>query len=192
MGRTSARDFVEALLLDVHHAQYLQQHPHVKRRRVAPAGPAPGGRREDASQKHGPKNLLAASAQGGAGIEPGGFAQRIKTDWIEPETLFWAAWKVLPAGERPRSPARWSADFVERVEQAASVDPRPESRRTTRWSGTATASTRCCGRRWSRSVERRSARMSRAGSSSAGRRVARRTWAAGRLSPSPKRRAMDS
>ena len=29
MSRTSARDFVEALLLDVHHAQYLQAHPHV-------------------------------------------------------------------------------------------------------------------------------------------------------------------
>ena len=29
MSRTSATDFVEALLLDVHHAQYLQAHPHV-------------------------------------------------------------------------------------------------------------------------------------------------------------------
>ena len=30
MCRTSARDFVEALLLDVHHARYLQAHPHVR------------------------------------------------------------------------------------------------------------------------------------------------------------------
>jgi hypothetical protein len=30
MGRTSARDFTEALLLDVHHMRYLAAHPHVK------------------------------------------------------------------------------------------------------------------------------------------------------------------
>src|SRR4029079_1886873 len=29
MSRTSARDYVEAVLLYVHHAQYLQAHPHV-------------------------------------------------------------------------------------------------------------------------------------------------------------------
>lgn len=30
MGRTGARDSVEAMLLDVHHARYLERHPGVR------------------------------------------------------------------------------------------------------------------------------------------------------------------
>jgi hypothetical protein len=51
----------------------------------------------------------------------------MNTDWIEPETLFWAAWRVLPAAEKAELAREAIAGFVERVEQAAAVDPRPNA-----------------------------------------------------------------
>ena len=51
----------------------------------------------------------------------------MNTDWIEPETLFWAAWRVLPAGEKADLAREAIGGFVERVEQAAAMDPRPEA-----------------------------------------------------------------
>ena len=40
--------------------------------------------------------------------------------------LLWEAWRVLPSGEKAAIAREIVAGFVERVEQAASVDPRPE------------------------------------------------------------------
>jgi hypothetical protein len=126
MGRTSARDYVEALLLDVHHAQYLQAHPHVK---VADSllqdqilGDAEEtlkryGGAETLSRLHGEARKLNLESSRG----------RMNTDWIEPEALFWAAWHVLPAGEQAALAREAIAGFLERVEQAASVDPRPQT-----------------------------------------------------------------
>jgi hypothetical protein len=124
MARTSARDCVEALLLDAHHAQYLQQHPHEKvvtsllQDQLLMDG-------EQTVQKHAPKHVLAELRKEAraSNLETG--RQRIKSDWIEPETLLFAAWKALPAKERAAVAREVVGRFVEYVEQAASVDPRP-------------------------------------------------------------------
>jgi hypothetical protein len=49
---------------------------------------------------------------------------RIKSDWIEPETLFWAAWRVLPAGEKAALAREAIGNFLGYVQQAAAMDPR--------------------------------------------------------------------
>ena len=53
----------------------------------------------------------------------------MKTDWIEPETLFWSAWKQLPRGEQAAVAREAIEGFLERVHQAASHDPRHEASR---------------------------------------------------------------
>ncbi len=122
MGRTSARDFTEALLLDVHYAQWLKAHPRVRvidslaqdqilggavetLRRYAPA-------RLDELRREAERENLEASRG------------RVRSDWIEPETLLWESWKVLPAGEKVGIAREVVGGFVERVMAAASVDPR--------------------------------------------------------------------
>lgn len=52
---------------------------------------------------------------------------RIKSDWIEPETLFWASWRVLPAGEKAAIAGEVISGFLEYVEQAAAMDIRPKA-----------------------------------------------------------------
>ena len=52
---------------------------------------------------------------------------RIKSDWIEPEALFWASWRVLPAGEKAAIADEVISGFLERVEQAAAMDTRPRA-----------------------------------------------------------------
>jgi hypothetical protein len=49
---------------------------------------------------------------------------RIKSDWIEPETLFWASWHALSGGERAELAKEAISGFLEHVENAASKDPR--------------------------------------------------------------------
>jgi hypothetical protein len=49
---------------------------------------------------------------------------RVRSDWIEPEPLFWAAWHVLDAGERAAIAVEAVSGFVERVQAAATMDPR--------------------------------------------------------------------
>jgi hypothetical protein len=126
MARTSARDLVEALLLDAHHAQYLARHPHEKvvasllQDQVLMDG-------EKTVQKHAPGQVLAQLHEEArrANLELG--RQRIKSDWIEPETLLFAAWRWLPARERGAVAREVVGRFVDYVQQAASVDPRPQS-----------------------------------------------------------------
>lgn len=125
MSKTSARDLVEALLLDVHAAQHMQQRPgHKVREEVAQDLLLMDG--EATIAKYGGADALAQLKKEArkANLEASG--GRIKADWIEPETLFWAAWRVLPAKERGRVAHEAITSFVERVENAASVDPRPE------------------------------------------------------------------
>ena len=99
MSRTSARDFVEALLLDVHHAQYLQAHPH-----VAITGSLLQdqilGDAEETLKRYGGTATLARLHREARALNLEASRGRMNTDWIEPETLFWAAWRVLPAGEK--------------------------------------------------------------------------------------------
>jgi hypothetical protein len=124
LSRTSARDFVEAVLLDVHHAQYLQNHPHVS----IPASLLQDqllGDAEETLKRHGASERLAQLHREAreANLEMSG--GRLKTDFIEPETLFWEAWRVLPVGEKAAIAREAIGSFIERVEQAATMDARP-------------------------------------------------------------------
>ena len=156
MGRTSARDYVEALLLAVHHAQYLQKHPHVAVIDSLHQDQILGDA-EQTLQRRGATTTLARLRRRARKLNLEASRGRIKSDWIEPETLFWAAWRALPAGEKAAIAREAIGGFLEHVGQAAAMDPRPGAT-ATRWSGTATASIRCCGRRWAPRRPRRSAR----------------------------------
>jgi hypothetical protein len=127
MGRTSARDFVEALLLDVHRARWLQAHPHVAVKASILQDQLLEGGEDTVKKRAGPRALakLHRAARAWNREESSG---RIKDDWIEPETLLWAAWRALPKGEKAAVAREIVTAFVERVEQAATVDPRPAAR----------------------------------------------------------------
>lgn len=125
-GRTSARDFVEAALLEVHRAQYLQQHPSVKLRRTllqdqlladAEATLLRHGRGERLEQLHKEAKTNNAEYSGG----------RINSDFIEPEDLFWEAFYALPSREQALIAREVLSGFVERVSEASTLDPRRHS-----------------------------------------------------------------
>jgi len=123
MSRTSAEDFVEALLLEAHHAEWLSLHPHVAVRSglaqdaILKDGEATVQRRDPALMARLRKAARAANLEASRG--------RVKYDWVEPETLFWAAWHASKPGEKAAIAREAILGFVERVENAASVDPRP-------------------------------------------------------------------
>jgi hypothetical protein len=126
-GRSSARDFVEALLLDAHHARYLQKHPHVSVKATLLQDQLLYDA-EETIKKHGQADLLTKLHEEARAINLDYSRGRIKSDWVEPETLFWAAWKALPAGEKAAVAREVVGNFLERVEEAASVDPRPSAK----------------------------------------------------------------
>jgi hypothetical protein len=124
MSRTSARDFVEAVLLDVHHALHLQRHPHVK---VVPSllqdqllmdG-------EETLRRYGTAEKLAKLREDARAYNLELSKERVKSDWIEPETLLREAWGVLPSREKAAIACEIVAGFLERVQQASAADPRP-------------------------------------------------------------------
>jgi len=126
MGRTSARDMVEAVLLDIHFFQHLARHPHVKIEESILQDQLLVDA-EATLRRHGGDKALAklrAKARA-ANTADGG---RMLCDFIEPETLFWEAWKVLPNGDKGAIAREAIGAFVERVEAAAAIDPRPESK----------------------------------------------------------------
>jgi hypothetical protein len=127
MGRTSAEDFVEAVLLDVHHAMYLTEHPHVRvRSSLAQDQLMADG--VETLERLAPKVLARLRRQARlTNLEASG--GRMKTDWIEPETLFWSVWKQLPRGEQAAVAREAIEGFLQRVHQAASHDPRHEASR---------------------------------------------------------------
>ncbi|MBI3270941.1 MAG: hypothetical protein HYZ53_18205 [Planctomycetes bacterium] len=127
MGRTSARDFVEALLLDAHHARWLVAHPHVQVKASLLQDQLHGDA-EDTVRRHAGEAALGRLRAEARKANLESSQGRIKSDWVEPETLFWEAWRALPAGERAAIAREAVAGFVERVEQAASADPRPQSK----------------------------------------------------------------
>ena len=122
MSRTSARDFVEALLLHVHHAQYLQEHPHVKVRSSLLQDQLLGEAGETLAQRA--PEVLSRLRQEAVKLNLEASGGRMKTDWIEPEALFWAAWHALPAGEQAAIAREVITGFVKWVEEAATKDPR--------------------------------------------------------------------
>jgi hypothetical protein len=126
MGRTSAHDFVEALLLNVHHAQYLQKHPGVRVKDSLLQDQLLGDA-EDTLRTHGRSEELKELHQQARERNLEMSRGRLRTDWMEPETLFWAAWHALPAGAKAAVAREAVGNFIERVEQAAESDPRPDS-----------------------------------------------------------------
>ena len=123
MSRTSARDFVEAVLLDVHHAQHLQANPHVSVKESLRQDQLLGDA-EETLKRFGGETTLERLHTEARKINRDASRGRMNTDWIEPEALFWAAWHVLPAGEKAAVAREAIGGFVERVEQAATIDSR--------------------------------------------------------------------
>jgi hypothetical protein len=127
MSRTSARDYVEALLVDVHHFQYLQKHPHVAVKTSLLQDQILG----DAPQtlrRHGGGDTLAQLQREARQKNLEDSRGRIKTDWIEPEALQWAAWRVLPAAEKAALAHEAISGFLEYVHEANAEDPRPAAK----------------------------------------------------------------
>jgi hypothetical protein len=123
-SRTSARDWAEAVLLEMHHAQYLQRHPHVRLRGSLLQDQLLADAAETL-QRRGKSELLARLHRQARKLNLAESRGRMKSDWIEPETLFWAAWKALGPAERAEIAREAVCGFAERVQQASTVDPRP-------------------------------------------------------------------
>lgn len=126
--RTSARDYVEALLLYVHYLRHLQGHPHVS---VADSLVQDQilGDAEETLRRHGGTETLDKLHREAHQLNLESSRGRLKTDWIEPEALFWAAWKCLPAGEKAALAREVIGNFVNYVHEASAMDPRPDARR---------------------------------------------------------------
>lgn len=120
---TSARDFAEALLLEVHRAQYLQLHPVVRPRQTLLQDRLLGDAEETLLALGGGERLSTLRQQARAhNIQASG--GRIRSDFIEPEVLFWEVFHRLPAGERAAIAREAIWGFVSRVTESASCDPR--------------------------------------------------------------------
>ncbi len=123
MSRTSARDMVEAVLLDVHHARWLAARPRVS----LVAGLEQDALLLDAEatvKRHGGAPLLRALRAKARAENLEASQGQVRCDWIEPEVLFWAAWRVLPRPRREAIAREVVLAVVERVEDAATQDPR--------------------------------------------------------------------
>ncbi|MDQ6801050.1 MAG: hypothetical protein M3041_09460 [Acidobacteriota bacterium] len=125
MGRTSARDFVEALLLDVHNARRLARNPHV---RVKAAGALLQDQilidAEATVKKYAGEKAVSKLHKTAEKENRDGSRERLKSDWIEPETLFWSAWKALPVRNKAAISAEIVESFAAYVENAREYDPR--------------------------------------------------------------------
>ena len=132
MTRTSAKDFVEALLLDAHHAQYLQAHPHypVKTSLLQDQLLSQACR---TLKRYGGSRTLARLHKEARATNLEVSRGRIKSDMIEPETLFWHAWRVLPGKEKAAVADEAICGFLEYVEQAAAMDPRTNGGDPMQW-----------------------------------------------------------
>jgi hypothetical protein len=122
-SRTSAHDYAEAVLLEVHHLQRLLARPRVSVRAsllqdqiLRDAEATLRRLRPDDLDR-----LRKRARERNAELSEG----RIKSDRIEPEALMWAAWKALPDGERAAVAREAITGFIAHVEEAAAFDPRP-------------------------------------------------------------------
>lgn len=125
-GRTSARDFVEAILHDLHRAGYLLKHPGVKPRSSLLQDQLLSEAQETLV-KYGATDKLEALHQKARKDNFENSGGRIKSSFIEPEELFWAAWQVLPSRERAAIAREVVNQFAKRVEEAAAFDPRRQN-----------------------------------------------------------------
>ncbi len=122
-SRTSARDFVEAILLDVHHAQHLQANPNLAVKKTLLQDMLLGDAEETLKRFDGQATLERLRTEARK-LNREASRGRMNTDWIEPETLFWASWQALPKGEKAALAREVISGFVEMVDQAAAIDPR--------------------------------------------------------------------
>ncbi len=122
-GRTSARDFVEAVLLDVHRAQYLAQHPGVRLRPTLLQDQLLADA-EETLRRHGRGGRLEALHKEARTKNAEASGGRINSDFIEPEALFWEAFHALPRPEQAQLAREVLSGFIERVTQASAHDPR--------------------------------------------------------------------
>lgn len=122
-SRTSARDFVEAILLDIHRAKYLQEHPVVSPRQTLLQDQLFSDAQETLLALGGAERLdeLRQQARELNADESRG---RIRSDFIEPETLFWEAYYRLPEAELCQIAREAISGFVHRVTESAQHDPR--------------------------------------------------------------------
>ncbi|HTF87819.1 MAG TPA: hypothetical protein VK843_05375, partial [Planctomycetota bacterium] len=127
MSRTSARDYVDAVLFEVHCMRYLAGHPHVKPVRSLLQDQLHGSA-EATIRKHGGERALARLRKRARAANLAASKGRLKSDFIEPETLFFEAWRVLPAKQRGAIAREVVHAFAEMVDQSASFDPRKPKR----------------------------------------------------------------
>jgi len=128
MSRTSARDYVEAQLLYVHYLRRLQQHPHVAVTDSLLQDQILGDA-EETLRRHGGAGTLDQLRRAARKLNLESSRGRMNTDWIEPEALFWASWRALPAGEKASVARETIGNFLAYVHEAAELDPRPAARR---------------------------------------------------------------
>lgn len=125
-SRSTARDFVEAILLDVHRAMYLQKNPG-----LAPVGSLLQDQlmadAEHTLRTYGAEARLEALQKAARATNLEDSGGRIKSSFVEPETLFWEAWKVLPPRERAAIAREAIQGLIDRVQTAATCDPRRTS-----------------------------------------------------------------
>jgi len=127
MTRTSARDYVEALLLYVHSLRHLQKHPRVTVKDSLLQDQILGDA-EETLRRHGGEGTLDQLHREARKINLDSSRGRMNTDWIEPETLFWASWRALPAGEKAALAREVIGNLLAYVHEAAAMDPRPAAR----------------------------------------------------------------
>ncbi len=123
MGRTSARDFVEALRLSTNRARHLAAHPQVKLK----TGLGQDALLIDAEKtvaKHAGAKRLEQLRKDARALNLESSHGRLKSSFIEPETLFFAAWHALPLKEQGAIAREVVSQFVTYVEEARAMDPR--------------------------------------------------------------------
>ncbi len=122
MSKTSARDLVEAVLLEMHHARWLAKHP-----RVALKGALAQDQLlmdgEATLEGRAPK-VLAKLRKAARAANLAASRGRVNSDRIEPEAVFWPAWQALKPREQAEIAREAVSGFVERVQRAAEQDPR--------------------------------------------------------------------
>jgi hypothetical protein len=128
MSRTSARDYVEAQMLYVHHLRRLQQQPHVTLTTSLLQDQILGDA-EETLRRHGGERKLDQLRRAARKLNLESSRGRMNTDWIEPEALFWASWGALPTGEKAALAREVIGSFVVYVHEAAALDPRSAARR---------------------------------------------------------------
>lgn len=122
MSKTSARDLVDAVLLEAHHARWLAKHPGVVPV-DALAQDALLADGEATLAKRAPR-VLASLRKAARAHNLAASRGRVRSDRIEPEALFWPAWRALSDGERAEIAVEALTSFVRRVQRASEHDPR--------------------------------------------------------------------